>query len=76
MLKLTASGRLDGFPDSKKFIYTHMFSNGKEVYPWVGEYLLIAAINRTLDPTSKNGIAEWVEKTVVPPVVKTLFQKF
>ena len=31
----------------------------------VGEYLLIAAINRALDPTSKNGIAEWFEKTVL-----------
>ena len=33
--------------------------------PSVGEYILLAAINRVLAPTSKNQIGEWYENTVL-----------
>jgi transposase len=32
--------------------------------PSVGDYILLAAINRVLAPTSKNQIGEWYEKTI------------
>jgi len=34
--------------------------------PSVGEYMLIAAMNRAVHPTSKASLAEWFEKTVGP----------
>ena len=32
----------------------------------IGEYLVIAAINRIAGPTSHNGIGDWIGKTVLP----------
>jgi transposase len=34
-----------------------------------GEYVLIAAINRAVEPTSKVKIAEWFSKTVLPKIM-------
>ena len=35
----------------------------------VGQYLLIAAINRLVQPTSKNGIAGWCETSALPDLM-------
>jgi hypothetical protein len=32
----------------------------------VGQYLVIAAINRISEPTSRRGIAGWIERTALP----------
>src|SRR3989304_2147689 len=37
--------------------------------PSVGEYLLIAAINRAAHPTSKAALADWFDNTVGPRVL-------
>lgn len=34
--------------------------------PSVGQYMLIAAVNRAVHPTSKASLAEWFEKTIGP----------
>lgn len=36
----------------------------------VGEYLLLVALNRALDPASKQGMARWYRKTVLPELLK------
>jgi len=38
----------------------------REQGPTVGQYMLIAAINRAAHPTSKSALAEWFENTVGP----------
>lgn len=35
----------------------------------VGQYLLVAAINRLVQPTSKNGIADWCATSVLPSLM-------
>jgi len=35
----------------------------------IGQYMLLAAINRAVDPKSKNKIAEWYEKTALHQVI-------
>jgi transposase len=39
--------------------------------PTVGQYMLIAAINRAAHPTSKSALAEWFENTVGPRLFAT-----
>jgi len=38
----------------------------------IGSYLLVAAINRSICPKSKNSIADWVEKTSLPNLMEDL----
>ena len=47
----------------------------------VGQYLVLAAINRVCEPRSKNGIAAWFKKTMLPslftiPVSRATGQRF
>lgn len=35
----------------------------------VGQYMLVAAINRCSDPTSKSKIGEWYEETILPRIL-------
>ena len=35
----------------------------------VGDYMLLAALNRCLSPTSKNRLAEWYSKTCLPQIL-------
>jgi len=47
----------------------------------VGQYLVLAAINRVCEPRSKNGIRSWYQKTVLPslftiPVTRATGQRF
>lgn len=47
----------------------------------VGQYLVLAAINRVCEPRSKNGIAAWYNKSILPslftiPVARATGQRF
>lgn len=42
----------------------------------VGQYMLIAALNRCVSPTSKNQIGEWYEETVLPRLINVESQLF
>ena len=57
------------------------YATGASAHLDVGQYLVLAAINRVCEPRSKNGIAAWYKKTMLPnlftiPVSRATGQRF
>ncbi len=57
------------------------YACGTSAYLDVGQYLVLAAINRVCEPKSKNGIAAWYKKSMLPslftiPVSSATGQRF
>jgi len=57
------------------------YATVSSAYLDVGQYLVLAAINRVCEPRSKNGIAAWFKKTMLPslftiPVSRATGQRF
>lgn len=42
----------------------------------VGTYLVVGAINRAVQPTSKNGVGRWMKRTVLPRMLKLPAEAF
>ena len=57
------------------------YASVTSAYLDVGQYLVLAAINRVCEPKSKNGIAAWYKKSILPslftiPVTSATGQRF
>jgi len=70
VLELGATGALFDIADRLQFVEIIDRHAGKRKQgPSVGQYMLIAAINRAAKPTSKAAVAEWFEHTIGPQLM-------
>ncbi len=70
VLELGATGALFDIADRLQFVeIIDRHAAKRKQGPSVGQYMLIAAINRAAKPTSKAALAEWFENTIGPQLM-------